>query len=46
MQDAPFALRLGGSLIFVIVVGIVLWIATAIQIYILAWLLGLIGAIF
>ncbi len=46
MQNAPFLLKFPAALAFVIVVGIVLVIGAALQIYILAWLLGLIGSLF
>jgi hypothetical protein len=46
MQNAPFLLKFIVALAFVIVVGIVLTVGAAIQIYILAWLLGLIGSLF
>ena len=46
MQQAPFLLKFPAALAFVIVVGIVLVVAVAVQIYILGWLLGLIGHLF
>ncbi len=46
IKDAPFLIKFPAALIFVIVAGIVISIATALQIYILGWLLGIIGGLF
>jgi hypothetical protein len=46
MQTAPFLLKFPLALAFVILIGIVLTVGAAIQIYILGWLLGLIGSLF
>jgi hypothetical protein len=46
MQKAPFLLKFAGALVFVIAISFVLVIGAAVQIYILGWLLGLLGSIF
>ncbi|MDH3225760.1 MAG: hypothetical protein OEM67_01555 [Thermoleophilia bacterium] len=46
MQDAPFLLKFAVALAFVIAIGIVLVVGAAVQIYILGWLLGLLGSLF
>ena len=45
MKNAPFLVKFPAALIFVLVAGLVITIATAIQIYILGWLLGIIGSV-
>ncbi len=46
MKKLPYPLQLLAALIFVIVLGLVIYIGAALQVYILAWVIGLIGTIF
>jgi len=46
MQNTSILIKFPAALLFVIVAAIGISIATAIQIYILGWLLGVIGSIF
>lgn len=45
MNNLPYPVKLVGALIFVIVLGVVIYISAAIGVYILAWVIGLIGTI-
>jgi hypothetical protein len=45
MKNLPYPVKLVGALIFVIVLGLVIYIGAAVQVYILAWVIGLIGSI-
>lgn len=46
MQNAPFLLKFSAALLTVAVIGLVLWVVTALHIYVLGWLLGVIGLLF
>jgi len=45
MKNLPYPVKLVGALIFVLVLGLVIYIGAAVQVYILAWAIGLIGSI-
>lgn len=45
MNNLPYPVKLVAALVFVVVLGVVIYIAAAIQVYILAWIIGLIGTI-
>lgn len=44
-NNLPFPVKLFGSLISVIVVGLVLYLGAALHVYIIAWIVDLIGII-
>ncbi|MFN8121483.1 MAG: hypothetical protein U0237_03545 [Thermoleophilia bacterium] len=45
MNTLPLPVKYLGGLVFVLVLGVVLYIAAAIHVYILAWIIDLIGTI-
>ena len=46
MQNAPFLVKFPLALVIVVAAGIAITVATALQIYVLGWLLGIIGSLF
>lgn len=46
MNNLPYPAKLLTALIFVVVLGIVIYIGAALHVYILAWVIGIIGSIF
>jgi hypothetical protein len=45
MNTLPLPVKYFGGLVFVVVLGLVIYIAAALHVYILAWIIQLIGTI-